>query len=132
MKDSTESIAADIASGEAVLRIIRTNQAWYYTHSLHDASLAETWSVGVDPKTGGGTYGEWEVNWRELGGEVAMRVEVFHDAFKVMMAVPGWWETLAANESASPDELMEALARIGFVDMTDRKGPSWAQREATR
>ena len=124
MTRTVEEITENLASGMAYPRIIREDQAWYFSYSVkdhRDAHVIESWSVGVDSPSGG-TFGEWEMNWRTVGGQLAMRIEAFDDGLAAMNAVPGWWDAiLSCGEGAQPDDVFAALEVIGFRDETPRE-----------
>lgn len=123
--DSMTDIARDLLTGKAHLRIIKDDEAYYFETAVkpyRERGIVESWMVGVD-SDGGGTYGEWALNWRRFNdGDMAMRIEAFSDSFEAMAAIPGWWETLRSlGKGATPSDTFKALTALGFRDETKRE-----------
>lgn len=127
---TVESIRADLAAGRAVLRLVKTEEAWYASAVPPREHVVRDWSVGVDALTedgrSDGTYGEWSLRWYEFGysGE-SVRVEAFADSWLALGAVEGYWDAMreAARNDGTPDAVFAALVGIGFEDRTERVQP---------
>jgi hypothetical protein len=66
----------------------------------------------------GSTVGELRVRWYKIGneGQLAPKLEVFNDAFKVLLMMPDLLEWFGKKDSINftPAEFMEALKKLGF------------------
>jgi hypothetical protein len=125
---STAEIQELLASGAAVARYIKNEDAWYYTAAVKpylDRNVALEWSLGVDYPDGS-TCGEWSIHFYDFGpdnGGLVHQHRIFADGLAAVLAIPGY---LAAMESAGdgPAEVEQALKSLGFVDATPRVNPS--------
>lgn len=102
---SPAQIAADLASGRAVLRYVKSDEAWYSTAGTRagtrDRWIDQEWSVGIDGHDDG-TYGEWTVVFGDLGSpprqigvvllpadsQPSIQHRLFHDAYAALAAIP--------------------------------------------
>jgi hypothetical protein len=101
---STAEIQELLASGAAVARYIKSEDAWYYQAAVApylDRNVALEWTVGG----------------------LVHQHRIFADGLAAVLAIPGY---LAAMESAGngPAEVEQALKSLGFVDATPRVNPS--------
>jgi hypothetical protein len=115
-------------SGEASLRYIVTDEAWYgsvVTETRKTGEVCE-FSVGIDAGDGG-TCGEWSVALYEFQGSPAIQHRVFDDAIEAVQAVPNYWQAMA--DITTRVELEAALISLGFRDATERQSP---KSEASR
>lgn len=125
---STAETRDAIASGEAVLRYIKYEEAWYYEASRRprDRWITNEWQVGVD-SIDGGTYGEWQILLGELSGAAAQHT-IFGDAIDAMLAIPDYWQVMQAADE-TPTGIERALIELGFVDKTERVSPLETDRD---
>jgi hypothetical protein len=132
---STAEIQELLASGAAVARYIKNEDAWYYTAAVKpylDRNVALEWSVGID-SLDGGTHGEWSIHFYNFGSNDGLvhQHRIFADGLAAVLAIPGY---LAAMESAGngPAEVEQALKSLGFVDATPRINPMSPNDDKTR
>lgn len=104
--------------------------------------LAESWYAGhlqEEPKPGmplddvmfgvyhphGGTYGEMRMEWVALDEfrTATPRLCVFGDAFKILPTFADVWAELVTSPNPTPEQFCDLLKRLGFEDLTQRKGP---------
>jgi hypothetical protein len=130
---TVEQIRADLASGRAVLRYAVVDEAWYGKTAMQgrDRGIVRELSIGVDVRgengCESGTYGEGSIVWIDLSREHAAQLRLYHDAWRALGAVPGFWDLLTdlGDERRSPtlDEVRARLEAIGFRDFTAREDP---------
>jgi len=123
-KTTVREIRDDIMAGRAFKRYIITGEAWYASSATigwqRDKITGEM-SIGVDSRDGG-TYGEWIINWRKLGG-LAVRLEIFDDGWTAFRA-SGFADIMAQFEGVDYFTLADfavALDAHGWKDSTLRR-----------
>jgi hypothetical protein len=122
----TEQIKADLAAGLAILRYIKTDEAWYASGiPRHEPGVIESWSVGID-SVDGGTYGEWTINFVQIGNNLSARHEIYGDALPALLAAPYYLEMIRATDGPGDERIAveAALKSLGFKDMTQRTDPN--------
>ena len=138
MSHTVEKIRADLAAGRAVLRYTVVDEAWYGKTAMQgrDRGITRELSIGVDARNedggGDGTYGEGSIVWIDLGLEHAAQLRLFHDAWRALGAVPGFWGAVTelGDDQRSPtlDEVRVRLEQLGFQDLTAREDPYAAEK----
>lgn len=106
---------------------IHMDAAWYgpSTKLMRDAVDSIQVVLG-SPDRQGCDY-EFAIRWHNLGRQVAPRIEVFDDAwlaFAECADLFAWFATKAnrgAVNGVSPQDVIEALLAMGFVDHTERE-----------
>lgn len=73
--------------------------------------------IGIYPDGGDqGTEGEFIINWRELGGKLTPCIEMFGDAFALLVDMRPLFDALAQSHEPTPREAAEILRRLGFKE----------------
>jgi hypothetical protein len=129
---TVEEIREDLRTGRAVLRYSVTDEAWYADTAMRarDRNVVRELNIGVDARgedgSEQGTYGEGTIQWIKLG-EPAAQLQLFHDGWRALGAVPGFWDLLVGlgdiRRSPTFDEVRAGLERLGFRDTTARQDP---------
>lgn len=71
----------------------------------------------------GGTEGEMSITWVNLGGKGAAQLRSFDDSWNVLATFTDVIAAMKDREGIQPEEFCHLLLRLGFKDMTQRKGP---------
>jgi hypothetical protein len=127
MPATVEEIRAALTEGRAIKRFIITDEAWYHRSATarRDDRITREITIGVDARDGG-TYGEWEMNWRTLHGYgSAARLEMFDDGWAAFQ-VSGFADVMAQFAdvgTVSVEEFTDALKAAGWTDKTNRRHP---------
>lgn len=123
---TAEQLRAMLTAGEAVARLIKSDEAWYAS-VVTRRGIRHEWSLGIDPVDDGGTYGEFVIEWVELGQgsrpELHPRLKVFGDGAQALLTIPGVIEAIELDE---PEAVYERLLSLGYVDKTERTNPDEA------
>ncbi len=116
-----------------------SGEAWY--HSLIGGfSLNTVDEVYFGLSCGdGGTHGEMKMEWITLGGKACPQLQVFDDAWVILLSFTDLLAELAkfncesmSNRSITPKEFCAILLRLGFRDTTIRENPNPTPPPATR
>lgn len=102
---------------------IRSDRAWY---ASANALTHPQVIFGLLYPDGGFEFGEAVMNWVVVGDELAARLEMFQDAFPLLVACPDVFTGLSALAGDDPvgalsitdDEFVALLQSCGFVDFT--------------
>lgn len=103
-------------------------ETWYAdTRPKKDRVVAEL-RCGLDSSEGG-TFGEWFIEWTELGGRPAAQLHVFDDSWNALVESEFHlvMEELARDSgqgAASIEEVVSMLKSRGWRDITQRTDPS--------
>lgn len=95
------------------------SRAWYGKYNLPEGQRVEVITIGFyDPE--GGTIGEFQINWRHLGGELVPRLEVFNDSWNALSRFPELleWMREMDDENVTPEQVCDFLRSIGVRDAT--------------
>lgn len=117
-------VAAAVADGSAVRRLIVADEAWYHDDKRAPGVIEEWW-LGLDARRDGhddGTHGEVNLTWRVLGRKEAWRLEAFGDGLPAVVAA-GLLDVLFAYPDADRPTLRAALEAAGWSDLTPRERP---------
>ena len=112
---------------EGTKRIILDDEAWWFKDAVKPVrrnGVIESWSIGIDA-AGGGTHGEWTLNWHPYGGG-GWQLDIFDDGYQAARE-SGFLRLLDDYIDADQETLKEALFAEGWIDKTPRKDP-FAQR----
>lgn len=89
-----------------------SHEAWYYTSAIGGPEIMVT----ARSEDGGCA---WEFGVRQVR-DIAIRVEVFSDAWAAFAQIPEFFATLAEEGADTLDAVREILDRLGAKDITDR------------
>ncbi len=100
------------------------SQAWHAKPNLANSKYKDEIHIGLYEE-GGGTGGEFSVQWFELGGKLCPRIALYSDSWKLFKEFSDLFEYLPKfnEKDPSPLEFAAALDCLGFEDMTIRKSP---------
>lgn len=95
------------------------NRAWYAAANNITLPAVE---IGLYYLAGGGTEGEFHIEWHELGGRLVPQLALFDDAWKLLARpdfAPLWaWLANHDNQYITDADLVTALRNFGFHDLT--------------
>ena len=120
---NTAELQEAITSGEAILRYVKYEEAWYYNafNVRREPWITNELNVGID-SIDNGTYGEWKILLGDLGGHASAQHCIFDDAISAMLAIPDYWQVMQAA-GKEPEAIEHALIALGFTDKTERVSP---------
>lgn len=114
------------------------NETWYRASRPLREGVVHEMTVGVYHEEGG-TTGEFSLRWYDLSSSFgqrrppSLRIEAFDDSFEALTDMGDFLDYLrsvarSGSEgqrvgSVSPQEVMEALKKLGFKDQTAREVP---------
>lgn len=99
------------------------SQAWYAAANPMEPGVVEEITFGLNFE-GGGTAGEMQMRWIDLGNSIAPRLECFSDAFAALASFKDLIDALADKAGITPQGFCGLLAAHGFKDATPRVRPS--------
>lgn len=75
--------------------------------------------IGDYPE-GGGTRGEFSIDWELLGGAYIPRLKCYDDAWEVLANEPSLIKALGElnNKNSTQEEIVEVLLSLGYRDLT--------------
>ena len=96
-----------------------SSKAWY-----HDPATPHSISVGMY-SDGGGTTGEFTVEWVDLAGKRVPQLKVFDDAWSALSTFKDLLDKLSEvdDDNITEDEFVNILLSCGFKDLTAYKSP---------
>lgn len=111
-----------------VLGFVQSREAWY------SASVHAHWDHDRDqlligeyyPRAGGGTSGEFSIEWSTIGGESTPEISMYEDSWLLLRRHPRLFLALANLVEGDPDppptraQVVAALLGAGLVDLTER------------
>lgn len=97
----------------------------YYSDILKNRDYDDEITIGYYHPDGG-TTGEFNLRWENLGGEECCRLIAWDDSWHALSEMPELISFLADmdGECVSPDEICESLKEMGFTDLTPTKEES--------
>ena len=107
-----------------------SSRAWYWHAQRNEGERIQ---IGFYAP-GGGSSGEFHVQWVKLGNKWVPQLCVFDDAWHALLKLPGFIDMLAdldcgdGDDSITPDEFVHWLKRNGYQDLTQYERP---KREET-
>ena len=104
---------------ECSRRFIQLSKAWYADANLARTDIIDQVTIGYyHPE--GGTTGEFQVTWKELGGKVVPSLHAFDDGWSALFQFGDMLESMADidDKNVSPDEFCKLLVAIGIEDDT--------------
>jgi hypothetical protein len=106
----------EVIMDEPVKGFIISNEAWYCQQP--ETRLPEDDIVIGKYFKDGSCIGEFAVVFEEI----APKLEIYNDAFKLLSDMPEFISTISTLENNfTPKDLSEALLDIGYVDLTERE-----------
>ena len=92
----------------------------YYAQSID--RLVPQIMIGDYPD-GGGTRGEFSIDWELLGGKLIPRLKVYDDAWKVLSEETTLLQKLGElnDKNSSQEDVSRMLVSIGYVNLTEYK-----------
>lgn len=113
------------------------SQSWYASTSSGSSFIGrakeEIWLSFLVPEPqaddGFGADGEVFIRFYELSGRLVPKLEVFHDSWPALVAMPDVLAWLVEHTVAgfTPAQLAEQLLSMGFIDRTNRVNPRAAE-----
>ena len=101
------------------------SRAWYGPAVLsRGGDVVDSLSIGFYAE-GGGTSGEFIIDWIRLGGKVTPRLKAFDDSWDALRLCADLIDRLAIHDEddPSPDQIVEELLLLGFTDLTEKETP---------
>lgn len=97
----------------------RSSQAYYHSPDMCRNGVKCDIMVG-DYVPGGGTTGEFAIEWVELCGRVIPQLRAWHDSWKVLSSMPELLNVLAntSTECVSEEMMYVFLLGLGYEDLT--------------
>jgi hypothetical protein len=103
------------------------SEAWYGPANLRHSEIVDRIGIGIYNVTGGGTPGEFSIEWHNLGGGgVCPRLQVFGSTWKIFYeSFHDLAKALATlGHNATPAEIAKLLRdELGVEDLTPRDRP---------
>lgn len=95
------------------------SKAWYGEVNLKNAKYSDQITIGFYHPDGG-TTGEFEIRWEELGGKLTPKLTAYDDSWDALSKMPELISKLADldERDVSPDDFSMVLREIGFEDFT--------------
>jgi len=103
---------------------VRSSKTWYY-----DSNSKISIYFGMYNIEDGGTSGEMEMVWIDLGGRLSARLESFHDSWIALSLFPDLIEKMGKSDiqvsgnSIQEEEFVKLLDECGFKDITEYECP---------
>ena len=98
---------------------VRTTKAWYWRENRIEREwVDEVYFYTANP------WGEMAMRWRDIGGEIAPRLEVYIQSAHALSSLSGLISDLGQvskhrkDKQFSPEKFCQLLERSGFVDKT--------------
>jgi len=118
-----------MSTEKPTLQFIVLSEAWYGPANLNNRTddLVDDINIGLNYPSGG-TAGEFTIRWERIGGKVAPKIEIWHDAWTIfdepkIQALFRALATAAQPENfpnPTVDRVKKILDGIGIEDATPR------------
>lgn len=107
---------------ECERQFIQLSMAWYADANLPRGEKVEIITVGFYHPDGG-TTGEFQISWRELGGRVVPKLEAFDDSWNALYNFSDLIKKMSDvdDDNISPEEFCKMLIGLGIKDVTQTK-----------
>ena len=106
------------------------SRAWWWESSqdgkrIHDRLIDEV-TMGIYPP-GGGTTGEFSIQWENFNGSVHAQFRAYSDAWAVLAEFDDLMEAIPQlGKCPSPDSVCAVLVHLGITDATPTERPASA------
>ena len=104
---------------ECKRQFIQLSRAWYAEANLRDVDYSDKITIGFyHPE--GGTTGEFEISFSELGGRTVPKLIAFDDSWSALFNFGDLIEKMADidDRCISPEKFCELLKSLGIEDNT--------------
>lgn len=103
-----------------------TGRAWYASSlPMNQDNVKDSISIGLY-SPGGGTSGEFMIEWVQLGDKLAPRIAAFDDAWSALRHFNDLLEKMSEcdDENVTPEQFCRILQSLGIQNRTEYQRPA--------
>ena len=111
-------------------QFIHLSRAWYGDVNLAKDEAIDQMSIGYY-HPGGGTTGEFSIEWLQVGGEPTPRLQAFEDSWDALWGFKDFLKALKTLDGTNPtpEEIGKVLLACGIEDATPEDPPYKSEKK---